>query len=228
MMLGDCSLDPGGIAPVTVSYLIVAGGGFGSIRGGGGAGGLLEGTCILDSSINNITVGAGGNYGNGGNSLLNGIIAYGGGYGGINAPASNGGSGGGRHLSNAYGLGILGQGHNGSPDIGTDGAVYPASNGGGAGVTDDGVLTYTRTGRTSSITGTSTVYATGGKGYTGGSTIANTGNGGNGAGLLGASGIVVVKVPLAMPSVGGTIILSVPGYRIHKFTNVGASQLILG
>ena len=188
------------LTSVTVDYLVVGGGGGGGARymgGGGGAGGFLTGSSTINSGNYSITVGNGGLGGqsentrgnNGGNSVFNGITAYGGGGGGSwssTAGGLQGGSGGG---NSGYSQGggaspiVAGQGNSGAP-----GNIYGGGGGGGAGSTGyQGSSSQGGTGgsgRTSDLSGTTRFYAAGGGGgsYTSGSGSAGgSGIGGNGA-----------------------------------------------
>jgi hypothetical protein len=213
----------------TITYLVVAGGGSGAVAnyreaGGGGAGGLLTSTASFKIGVTySIIVGAGGaaNPGGGGqnqdniapgisggiSSLIGGSVsvsASGGGgasYGSYDAPlpgagGGSGGGGGGRPAATNGGAGIPGQGNNGGN--GTDSGSYGGSGGGaGSAGTTNG---SGGAGLSSSITGTSVTYATGGAVGSGASGGTNTGNGGGGAlndGNAGAggSGIVVLSIP---------------------------------
>jgi hypothetical protein len=139
-------------AITSVDYLVVGGGGGGGahVGGGGGGGGVIQGTTsIAGLGAIPVTVGSGGTgawinqsawqtYGsNGGYSSLNGLIAYGGGVGGIwntvapgngsNVVGSAGGSG---QVYNSY-VGTSGQGNNGG--AGNNVQPHAAGGGGGAG-----------------------------------------------------------------------------------------------
>jgi hypothetical protein len=212
---GSCSFRNAD-AITSFEYLIVGGGGGGGahVGGGGGGGGVLQGSSTMAGlGAVPITVGVGGdgahanasgwvNTGsNGGNSSLNGVVAFGGGKGGIwqtYAPGYvNGsvGSAGGSGWSGNYGGGTTGQGRAGG--TGFDVQPHAAGGGGGAGAvggngsqTSNGNGTGGRGGDgvTSSIVGASTFYGGGGGGgvhgnnnyavYTGGA----GGAGGGGAG----------------------------------------------
>jgi len=191
-------------APLTISYLVVAGGGGGGDGAGGGAGGMLTGTKSLEGSYI-ITVGAGGGPGysngtyypgqNGGNSSIGTlVVATGGGVGDENTyPPGNGGSGGGSVLGHSPGTGIAGQGYAGGTSTTT-----ANSGGGGAGApgspaTINNVGSAGGVGLASSISGSTIYYAGGGGG--GGNIGGSGGNGGGGAGaaynlsqLIGGSG----------------------------------------
>ena len=189
-----------------IEYLIVAGGGGGGAGdneteagSGGGAGGVLSGTlqATVDSYVVQVGSGGTGNGGSGncapgnagGDSSLGVVVADGGGGGGP-ARATNGrdggsGGGAGRRASRG-GLGVLGQGNNGSKEGG---------NSGGAGGSSDNPIPangvrIASAGRTSSITGSTTEY---GRGGTGGANrtygpVAVTDGGGGGGGNSGGEG----------------------------------------
>lgn len=209
-----------GLFPVSIEYLVVAGGGGGgngvsgsSEGAGGGAGGMLEGTLSLAASTAYaVRVGAGGaQLTNGSNSVVASVTATGGGCGvtgGSNA--GSGGSGGGSYAG-SRGTGIVGQGNDGG-----QGGGYGGTPGGGGGKGAAGTQSGGGIGGQSSITGTATYYAGGGGGaYTSGGLggggaggqpgvagTANTGGGGGGgrspgssAGGAGGSGVVILKIP---------------------------------
>ena len=161
-------------APVTIEYLVIAGGGAGGLGGGGGgggAGGVLSGTTTLSAGSYTITVGAGGpsvfndNQGSDGGSSSIGtlIVTTGGGGGGSwNIPnGRNGGSGGGQNARNggtSGGTGITGQGFAGASYT----TVNSSCGGGGAGASASG--STGGIGITSTLTGTTKYYAGGGGG----------------------------------------------------------------
>jgi hypothetical protein len=137
---------------LTADVLVVAGGGGGGpvyVGGGGGAGGLrlLPAQSFSASSLNTVTIGAGGagaGSSRGGNSSIGSISATGGGSGSTNngstpISAFSGGSGGGGNYtdSSGYGAGNLGgytpvEGYAGGPSTATSG-FYASGGGGGAG-----------------------------------------------------------------------------------------------
>ena len=193
-----------GLASVSASYLVVAGGGSGAngIGGGGGAGGLLSGTASLNPALSyTVVVGAGGTGSAGANAYVNGnngsdssalgVTATGGGYGGTyNSVGGNGGSGGGGGTDNkAGGTGVSGQGYAG----GTSNNAYPQQSGGGGGAGAVGAnATNSNAGNggvgvASSITGTSTYYAGGGGGSFNADSTGAVGSGGNGGGSAGGN-----------------------------------------
>ena len=171
--------------PVTVDYLVIAGGGAGGLGGGGGgggAGGVLMGQTTLSAGSHTITVGAGGpsvyndNQGSDGGSSSIGtlIVTIGGGGGGAwNIPNGRpGGSGGGQNARNggtSGGTGIVGQGYAGAPQS------NGTTSGGGGGAGGPGSGQTGGIGITSDITGTIKYYAGGGGG--GGSNYHGSGPG---------------------------------------------------
>ncbi len=199
-------------APITISYLSVAGGGGGVGQyqsGGGGAGGMLTGTfTALLGTTYTATIGGGGAGGssagvvggdNGVNSTIAGsgittITSIGGG-GGANYSGTvvgkSGGSGGGITCGGGQpytgGTGTAGQGNNGGNITGAYGsAPYTGSGGGGAGAVGvDGANSGLGTGGAglaSSITGSSVIYAGGGGGSRYTSGYSGYGLGGTGGG----------------------------------------------
>ena len=160
--------------PLTIEYLVVAGGGGGGvgIGGGGGAGGVLRGTRTLSAGSYNITVGAGANGIGSNNQGLDGgpssistflIATGGGGGGGVPPNGRNGGSGGGGNGGTGTsvgngGTGIDGQGFAGASN--TNG--YTGGGGGGAGGPGSGG--NGGPGISSNITGITSYYAGGGGG----------------------------------------------------------------
>jgi hypothetical protein len=197
---------PGAKTPY-VEYLVVGGGGGGggansTLGGGGGGGGVLTGLLpVVAGATNNVTVGGGGAAGTGNvagsqgvNSVLNSVIAVGGGNGGnqgssgVSNPGGTGGSGGGSGLFNVViSQGIFGQGNSGG--AGYAGSANTSSGGGGAGTVGFGPTTSVGgnggAGIASAISGTVATYGGGGggAGYSASSTTAGTGGvGGGGAG----------------------------------------------
>ncbi len=190
--------------PLTVEYLVVAGGGSGgsnSNSGGGGAGGYRTnygGTALtLSVATNyNVTVGAGAaattsspwNGTVGSNSDFNNISATGGGGGsGQGGSSSSGGSGGGGAYDTSGNSGNAGgyspvEGYAGGN--GQAGGSHPGGGGGGAsesGNTDS--AGHGGDGASNSITGSAVVYAGGGSGgVSAGYSIIPGGDGGGGAG----------------------------------------------
>jgi len=138
---------------VTISYLVVAGGGSsgvgpgGMASGGGGAGGLLSGTTtVTPGSYYDITIGAGGvapantaNFDgtNGSNSSFDTFLSIGGGYGAtFSSNGGDGGSGGGaagRNNNTVGGSPTAGQGYAGGNGNTGQSAVNTDAGGGGGG-----------------------------------------------------------------------------------------------
>ena len=197
-----------------VDLLIVAGGGGGGSAegfstagaGGGGAGGVvMQSGFPLGGGAVTVVVGAGGSGGSGGNvngsngsdSSFGGLVALGGGGGaGGNTSGNAGGSGGGSRgnsggAATQPGSAAGGLGHRGGDFPGSPGGAG-ASGGGGAGSAggdapgNAGDVTDGGAGVSSSITGTSQVYAGGGGG--GGSQTNPFGLGRDGGGNGGNDG----------------------------------------
>jgi hypothetical protein len=159
------------MSPISIDYLVVAGGGSGGVGrgGGGGAGGVKAGTTTLSAGSYTITVGAGGpsgltntSTGSDGepSSIGTLIVTTGGGGGGgwDTRKGRNGGSGGGSNAGDpvAGGSGINGEGFAGSARLN----VLTGGGGGGAGAAasgKDGAI-----GITSTLTGILKYYAGGG------------------------------------------------------------------
>ena len=188
---GSGSITIGGSGGLLDMLMLGGGGGGanatlnnGNGRGGGGAGGYNSVTNIyLPAGTHTVTVGAGGTGSTrGGDTVLQGYVAVGGGLGGGDSiPATTGGSGGGGGTNNQSGAaGLSGQGFAG----GTTTTNQAGSGGGGASAV--GVSTSTTVGGAggaglaSSITGSSVTRGGGGGG--GGSTAGAGGAGGGGAG----------------------------------------------
>ena len=219
------------VAGLAVEYLIVAGGGGGAtdrdVGGGGGAGGVLSGTSSsTNAATHSVTVGAGGaggtnsynpgtgdggNGSQGGNSSVFSQTAIGGGYGGTRYQnGGNGGSGGGGgDGAGSGGSGTSGQGYDGgdAPSMNANGG-HDQGGGGGAGGAANAWTPGV--GITSSFTGSSVTYATGGIGFDPGhpsgganwtTASPNTGNGGRGSNSssesTGGSGIVILRYVLS-------------------------------
>ena len=204
-------------ASVSVNFLIVGGGGGSSnaelsygATGGGGAGGMVEGTGItIPVGKHTVTVGqggaAGGTYavaGNGGDSVFNygtTITAKGGGGGSdYGTDGQDGGSGsggaepskpGGASTQSSQNSGISGIAQFGN--AGGAAAGYQSGAGGGGGAGSAGYSAGSNNGgdgRQNSITGTNTYYATGGGAVGPSSYIdATPGTNGTGDGASGAS-----------------------------------------
>lgn len=210
-----------------IEFLMVGGGGGSNSQAAAGAGGVIANTMTAVVQNYPIVVGAGGAMADGaasdgGNTTFAGFTARGGGgagvtnvSGGRNGASGGGGSGGGT-ASTPGGTGYAGQGYAGCN--GYQSAVsnyYSGGGGGGAG----GPCPGTRQpgpGISSSITGTSVMYACGGQGRdldsanmatTGAAGCAssvsaapapNRGHGGGGSGTVaakaGSAGVVILKI----------------------------------
>jgi len=241
----------------SVEYLVVGGGGGGGqdYAGGGGAGGYVEGNMFLNVGERyQVIVGLGGrkdlqHYYNedGTDSVFGPVVAFGGGAGMSyqnRRQANNGGSGGGCGYQYAYiGRGFPGQGNNGI--IGGNIGSTAGGGGGGAGGVPLTITPYIGgVGKSSSITGTSTLYASGGSHIGDLGTVKasdptpNTGHGGNsaygswtgdGTAANGATGIVVIAYAGAQRGTAynyNNVIIpadtsSRAGYTVHKFTQGG-------
>jgi hypothetical protein len=197
--------------PLSVDYLVVAGGGGAGFDtgGGGGAGGVrstvtatggsgsLETALSVSAQAYTITVGAGGSGstatgstgGSGTNSIFSTITSSGGGGGGSNAGGAapnglNGGSGGGGGGA-ASAFGTKGTGSSNQGFDGANGNTSEAAGGGGgaaeAGNTDG--TSFGGDGRSISITGTAVFYGGGG----GGGKLSTGSTGGDGGGGNGAA-----------------------------------------
>tara|TARA_S200002703_G_scaffold27570_2_gene23582 strand:- start:2715 stop:4100 length:1386 start_codon:yes stop_codon:yes gene_type:complete len=248
------------------------GGGNHSAGGGGGGGGYVEDSSydFSPGTAYTITVGTGGAVATaqdavgsrGGNtSIASGgtdiyVATGGGGGGGVGnftgtdlSTALNGGSGGGAgRASDGPGLGLQasyggkGFGNNGGDDYSNEGA---GGGGGAGGAGTDGSAALGGNGgaaKQSSITGTATYYAGGGKagGFdvgmgsygTGGgdNVIGNGGYGGiwNNGSLVskaGNDGVVIIAAPQAASAVTGTYTLDTSGrsgYHVYTFTGNGS------
>lgn len=167
---------------------------------------------------------------------------------GGNGTAGNGASGGGGSGNqpniNSGGSGTSGQGSNGGN--GYSFSMRSGGGGGGAGSVGtagtDGVAGIGGAGATSTITGTSTVYAKGGSGivmsccggHAGASGAANTGNGGDAGHTVGAgtpagsggSGIVVIRYASTSLSATGGTVTTGGGDVIHTFTSSGTFTVV--
>jgi hypothetical protein len=180
------------VGGVSVSYLLIAGGGAGGTGGqtngtnsgaggGGGGGGVLSGTSVLvPGTVYSFVIGAGGsasgsqytNGGNGANSTALSLTAIYGGGGGGNSTGVAGGSGGGAGgFAGAGGSGTVGQGYAGGTQSNGSAPWSGCGGGGGGGAGGD----HTTNGNgsdggvafTSSITGSAQGYAGGGAGGAG-------------------------------------------------------------
>jgi len=238
----------------SVEYLVIGGGGGGGqdYAGCGGAGGFVEGNMYINVGDKyQVVVGRGGRKDlqsywneNGGDSIFGSIRAFGGGAGQSNTnrrQANNGGSGGGCGYQYDYiGYGIDGQGYEGII-AGSFGYTAGGAGGGAGGRPSPSTRYIGGPGKYSSITGTNTLYASGGShlgnlGSTGRPDAApNTGFGGNGAygswsvSNNGSSGIVIIAYTgtprgTAYTYQGTTVpadTASRPGYTVHKFLQGG-------
>ena len=196
------------------SYLVVAGGGGGGTSqiedraaGGGGAGGLKFGVIPVANNVAfTVEVGAGGvggvyqvpngtfagNASNGANSIINGILTTGGGYGaGVSGTPSggSGGSGGGGRNSGGGGSGVSGEGNSGGSgsNPGGGGGGYAGSGGKGGGGEGNPNGGAGGNGHLDSITGNSVTYAAGGGGGGQGSSGIGGSSQGGGSGANGYS-----------------------------------------
>lgn len=191
------------LAPISVDYLVVAGGGGseGDRGAGGGAGGLrstvtatggggsVESALTLDPGTNyTVTVGAGGSSGS--NSVFSTITSAGGGKGGYytgsTIAASSGGSGGGGAGvagPTSGGAGTANQGYAGGQgvDVGAGGGGGAGAVGGNGTSTSGGTGGVGGAGVAVSITGSSVTYAGGGGGYGTNGSAGGAGGGGQGS-----------------------------------------------
>ena len=208
--------------PLTVDYLVVAGGGSAGQAGGGGAGGYLtnlSGSISFNTATNYIvTVGAGGagntnSIGNDGNNSVFATITSTGGGGGAGQGAATangfgrpGGSGGGAGINDAGNGGggaasPAGQGNTGG---GKGSGTIIGGGGGGAGAVGGNGTSSNGgaggAGLTNTITGASAYYAGGGGGgaYPPGSVAAPGGSGGGGTG-----GKAPTQATSGTPNTGG-------------------------
>lgn len=222
---------------LTVDYLVVAGGGGGGTTsgtvgvqrgaGGGGAGGLrctvgatggggsLETALSLLAQPYQILIGAGGTANiNGNNTIFANITSIGGGGGGPAATfigdqtGKPGGSGGGGYSTLAGGAGTTNQGFAGA-------TTAPSGSGGGGGgageIGDTDGSGQGGDGVTTSINGSSVVYAGGGGGG-GASSAGGDGGGGNGGSSTGAGNA-------GTPNTGG----GGGGAGVRSSSNVGGA-----
>lgn len=205
-----------------VDYLTVAGGGGGgghtkstsTKSGGGGAGGVAYGTTMLSSGSYTITVGAGGTTRTtGNNSLFDGIVAKGGGWGAYRSSGDtqwsgtdrSGGSGGGGayYASNEEGFATQPGTNANADDFGFNGgrgwaasssSPYPGSGGGGASEKGEALNSGSRGGNGGEGLDYSTTFGTsfGESGYFagggGGGGETTSGQGGLGGGGNGGNG----------------------------------------
>ena len=212
------------VPPINLDFMVLAGGGSGGFAtnqyfadnsGGGGAGGLRtsygstsggggaaeSSLQIYTGTVYTITVGGGGNQGNGTDSFISGtdittITSAGGGMGGADSPSGQpGGCGGasGTLYYRAFGTGTAGQGYNGGQQPGSAfGQVFPAAGGGGTAGGGSGGSSSAAgpggAGLSVSITGSAVNFGGGGGGALGPQTnngatqgLGGVGGGGNGA-----------------------------------------------
>jgi hypothetical protein len=212
---------PSGVA--NVEYLIVAGGGGGGnssdrTGGGGGAGGVLANSFGVTVQGYPVTIGAGGGANTAGsNSVFATFTAIGGGRGGQStalAKGTTGGSGGGgyHNAADAGGSGTVGQGNTGGSGYDNTNNQFGAGGGGGqsqAGATAVlGQAGKGGNGYTSSISGSSLVYAGGGGGGYERTSGANGlggagGSGGGGTGAFSASNTTSANGTAGTVNTGG-------------------------
>ena len=199
-----------------IEYLLVGGGGGSGGVGGGGAGGVLGGTLSAVVQSYPIVVGAVGTGSSassltGKNTTFAGFAAIGGGAGGATHSFNGqvGGSGGGGSGTNSPGpspgTGTMGQGFGGCSGY-QSGGSYAGGGGGGAGGPCPNQY-QGGPGISSSITGSSVMYACGGSGYQfdggiggyagcmggNGNAVANRGHGGGWSGS-GSAGVTILKI----------------------------------
>jgi hypothetical protein len=211
----DDVVDEGTIPPVSIDFLVVAGGGGGGggqfqdqYGGGAGAGGYRTSTQSINvGTAITVTVGGGGTATqnsegtNGVDSSISGtgittITSAGGGYGGCSTTGAEGGDGGsgGGTSSNISATAGLGNTPSTSPSQGNNGGTPTTNNhgggGGGAGATGGNGSGNTGgaggVGIASSITGSSVTRAGGGAGA--GETTGGTGGAGGGGNGSGGNG----------------------------------------
>lgn len=238
---------------IVAEYLVAAGGGGGGVSvvgnrtgGGGGGGGVATGDITIPKGAAvTVTVGAGGAQRvQGSNSILDGIVAGGGGFGGTavgwggsrdrgsagtgGVGIAAGGGGGGAAFEvvggSAGGTGTQRNGGNGATTatLGIGGA------GGGAGgdASSSGSISTQGVGIASTITGMSVTYGEGGRSHNGSTPAPNTGRGGNPNGYgdpQAAAGVVVIAYPDSYPAltVAGGLTFDQPvraGFRVYRFT----------
>jgi hypothetical protein len=234
--------------PVSVEYLLVAGGGAGGDDGGtagaqqgghGGAGGVRSGVFVPSKGASySVTIGAGGvgatgtDSGDGGDTSIAGVeTATGGGNGGRGG--SNGGAGGSGGGAGSWsgdvtpGAGISGQGYDGGDSLS---GTYGAGGGGAAGVGGDGGASGATggAGLVSAITGTPTTYAAGGY-HVNPVPTGIPGHGGTGsfAGtpLDGKAGTAILRYRGGQKYTGGTV-TTWRGWTVHTFTSTDTFEPI--
>ena len=205
---------------LTCDVLVVAGGGGGGnaaagntyAGGGGGAGGYQIATAQTVSTLQNITVGAGGAIGTvGNNSVFSTTTSAGGGLGANGSLAvANGGAGGSGGAGTNGGTGgaasPAGQGNAGATSSSTWGS---SGGGGGAGAAGSNVTSQTGgaggAGLTNSLSGFSVTYAGGGGGggYSSGGFTPGGAGGAGGGGAGGASAGTGLSGTAGTPNTGG-------------------------
>ncbi len=202
---------------MTADVLAVAGGGAGGTgrgSGGGGAGRFVPVSMVLGPQFHPIRVGRGGNRdatsslnhgGKGQDSVVNGVIAEGGGGGAGRGyqtfqtrAGAAGGSGGGSVGGGSGGAAGAGDGYGNNGGVGGGSADSTATGGGGGGagegqVGGDAVASPQQggnggNGRASDITGGWVTYSGGGGGASQGGTAGTGGSGGGGNGTTGNAG----------------------------------------
>ena len=221
-----CYITVNSSAP-TAQVLVVGGGGGGG-EGGGGAGGVLTSSSTLVAQTYSIIVGGGGSGSadgaavgaNGSNSSAFGLVAIGGGIGGVTSSVNGavGGSGGGgrRDGAGTGGSATSGQGNVGGGTTGAQSWKGGAGGGGAGAVGIAGSGNVTAAGETggnggigvvNTITGSSVYYAAGGGGAVEGSggSASQRGIGGLGGGGSGFSnqGTVVAATSGTVNTGGG-------------------------
>jgi len=207
----------------SVEYLVIGGGAaWGTSQasyfpGGGGAGQVNSGTVSVATGVSyTITVGAGGAVlsASGGTTSFRTVTSVGGSA-GVNSNGGTSGNGfaGGTRAASAYGSGAGG----GSTGVGGNATNNTGAVGGA--------------GTTSSITGTSVVYARGGDTLDNWTTGAhNYGAGGGvtagGGNANGIGGVVIFRysdqLPAAASTTGSPTITVTGGYRIYQFAASGS------
>jgi hypothetical protein len=205
---------------LTCDVLVVAGGGGGGnaaagntyAGGGGGAGGYRIATAQTVSTLQNITVGAGGAIGTvGNNSIFSSTTSAGGGLGANGSlSVANGGAGGSGGAGTNGGTGgaasPAGQGNAGATSSSTWGS---SGGGGGAGAAGSNVTSQIGgaggAGLTNSLSGFSVTYAGGGGGgsYSSGALVAGSAGGVGGGGAGGGSAGTGLSGTAGTPNTGG-------------------------
>lgn len=240
-----------------ISFFMIGGGGSAGGNntvegaGGGGAGGAIRYTNYpVPTGVNyTIVIGGGGasvNYTNssgkaGSNTVFLGLIAYGGGAGGVTATDKTGGCGGGGSPGASGGNPTQPNyssnftGGEQTISYGTYGSGGPSSTGvggGGGGIGGNGYVSGSTQVRGPGLTWLDgNTYGTGGVAQGSSAGAANTGNGGSNGyqysnGEAGGSGIVVIMYPDSYPApaaITGTYSQpTISGYRVYRFTGSGS------